>query len=285
MKFYLIIPFQFLSSKILGGILNIWLIFGIIKTMEMLTIGQLAARAGIRTSAIRYYEQENLLEPTNRSASGYRLYAPESEQYLHFIQRAQRLGFSLADIRTLISSIKNGAPVTQEIIQVVDDRYLSLERQLTEGLVLRHELELFLQDFHQKVEQTAGINGYELLNGLLERVCANPMIKSTSGSEMLSWMINYTGCQLNTNQGRKIIEKLRGQHFHIWKEEKAYFILVISEDPAIGSALKDLADIESSCQAHSPSNLVPEWEQNEEGFLLSISGDNAFLFARLFLSL
>ena len=54
--------------------------------MSMLTIGELARRVGLRTSALRYYEKEGLLEPTERSEAGYRLYAPEAEETL----RAQK---------------------------------------------------------------------------------------------------------------------------------------------------------------------------------------------------
>jgi len=44
-----------------------------------LTIGQLARRANVSTSLLRYYEREQLLEPAGRSESGYRLYAADDE--------------------------------------------------------------------------------------------------------------------------------------------------------------------------------------------------------------
>ena len=43
---------------------------------KTLTIGQLAKRVGLRTSALRYYEQQGLLSPSGRTTAGYRLYAP-----------------------------------------------------------------------------------------------------------------------------------------------------------------------------------------------------------------
>ncbi len=70
----------------------------------MLTIGKLAKLVGLRTSALRYYEAEGLLFPNGRSESGYRLYKPEAARRLYLIQRAQRLGFSLANIRTLLEA-------------------------------------------------------------------------------------------------------------------------------------------------------------------------------------
>ena len=76
---------------------------------NLLTIGQLAKKVGLRPSAIRYYEEQGLIQPKERSDAGYRLYAPAAESTLRFIQRAQRLGFSLADIHSLLVDWKSGS--------------------------------------------------------------------------------------------------------------------------------------------------------------------------------
>ena len=68
-----------------------------------LTIGQLARSGGATVETIRYYEREGLLDPPQRSASGYRAYEPDAIQRLVFIHRAQELGFTLKEIRELIA--------------------------------------------------------------------------------------------------------------------------------------------------------------------------------------
>ena len=60
-------------------------------------IGELARRAGVRTSTIRFYEARGLLPPAARSANGYRDYGDHDLQVVRFINRAQSLGFSLED--------------------------------------------------------------------------------------------------------------------------------------------------------------------------------------------
>lgn len=62
-------------------------------------IGELAARTGMAASAIRFYEQSGLLPPASRGANGYRIYDEAAEERLRQIQLAQRLGFSLEDMR------------------------------------------------------------------------------------------------------------------------------------------------------------------------------------------
>jgi MerR family transcriptional regulator, redox-sensitive transcriptional activator SoxR len=68
---------------------------------ESLTIGQVAARVGLRTSSIRYYESVGVLADPER-VSGQRRYSPEIFVRLGFIDVAQRAGFSLAEIRELL---------------------------------------------------------------------------------------------------------------------------------------------------------------------------------------
>ncbi len=68
-----------------------------------LTIGEVAERAGLRTSALRYYEEAGLLEPTTR-VSGQRRYDESALERLTVIQFCQQLGFTLAEIRLLLLS-------------------------------------------------------------------------------------------------------------------------------------------------------------------------------------
>ena len=65
-----------------------------------LTIGDLAHRAGLATSAIRYYERVGLLPPAAR-VSGQRRYGEDDVARLAFIGAAQHAGFTLAEIREL----------------------------------------------------------------------------------------------------------------------------------------------------------------------------------------
>lgn len=68
-----------------------------------LKIGEVARRGGVNLQTIRYYEREGLLPEPPRLASGYRMFPAEAVHRLLFIKRAQELGFSLAEIRELLS--------------------------------------------------------------------------------------------------------------------------------------------------------------------------------------
>jgi MerR family transcriptional regulator, copper efflux regulator len=71
--------------------------------MESIGIGELAKRAGVGIDTVRYYEREGLLKPRQRLASGYRRYTGHEISRLRFIRKAQVLGFSLSEIRDLLT--------------------------------------------------------------------------------------------------------------------------------------------------------------------------------------
>lgn len=73
------------------------------NSRALLTIGKLANRGGVNIGTIRYYERRGLLIAPQRARSGYRLYADDAVRRLHFIRRAQLLGFSLNEIEELLS--------------------------------------------------------------------------------------------------------------------------------------------------------------------------------------
>jgi Hg(II)-responsive transcriptional regulator len=72
------------------------------RTAE-LTIGKVARGAGLAIDTVRYYEREGLLEKPARTASGYRHYSSDAVARLRFIRQAKELGFSLHEIKELLS--------------------------------------------------------------------------------------------------------------------------------------------------------------------------------------
>ena len=71
--------------------------------MEQMTIGQLAAAAGVNVETVRYYQRRKLLTPPERPSGGIGRYPPGALTRLRFIKRSQSLGFSLDDVHALLS--------------------------------------------------------------------------------------------------------------------------------------------------------------------------------------
>jgi DNA-binding transcriptional MerR regulator len=98
-----------------------------------LNIGKLAKLAGVGIDTVRYYERNGLLAPRGRLASGYRRYGELELARLRFIRKAQKLGFSLKEIESLLtlSGRRNVAQIkraAQAKIEDIESRIADLER-------------------------------------------------------------------------------------------------------------------------------------------------------------
>jgi MerR family mercuric resistance operon transcriptional regulator len=83
-----------------------------------MTIGRVASTAAVSIDAIRFYERQGLIAKPRRSFSGYRIYSEDVIGRLRFIGDAKRLGFTLKEIKELLSlGVKSTAecgPVTRK---------------------------------------------------------------------------------------------------------------------------------------------------------------------------
>jgi MerR family transcriptional regulator, mercuric resistance operon regulatory protein len=67
-----------------------------------MTIGRLAQEAGVNVETVRYYQRRGLLDEPQKPAGGHRRYQTSVLKKIAFIRRAQALGFSLAEVESLL---------------------------------------------------------------------------------------------------------------------------------------------------------------------------------------
>ena len=110
--------------------------------MSTYTIGETARRSGFSASALRFYEDIGLVDPTGRTEGGYRLYDDDSLNRLAFIARAKQLGCSLEDIADLVG-IWDGelcGPVQKRLHDLVTEKLAEAQRQIDELAAFRDQL-------------------------------------------------------------------------------------------------------------------------------------------------
>ena len=101
------------------------------ETAPLMTIGEAARTTGVATPTLRYYEEEGLLSPTTRSRAGYRLYDARAIEQLRFIRSAQAVGFTLDDIRTLLSlDTGSGQACQAQVQRLLTQRLLEVNEKM-----------------------------------------------------------------------------------------------------------------------------------------------------------
>ena len=85
---------------------------GVTALPTQLTIGELSARSGLATSALRFYEAEGLIGAT-RTAGGQRRYDRATLRRVGFVRAAQQVGLSLEQIRTALATLPDARTPTK----------------------------------------------------------------------------------------------------------------------------------------------------------------------------
>lgn len=101
-----------------------------------LTIGEVARRAGLKTSAIRYYESVGVL-PTPERQSGQRRYSEQTVRRLHVIEVAKRAGFSLDEARLLLSTADDGSPAFAAIRELAARKLPEVDALISRAVAMR----------------------------------------------------------------------------------------------------------------------------------------------------
>lgn len=98
--------------------------------MAGLKVGAVAELSGVNLQTVRYYEREKLLPPAPRLASGYRVFSHDTVRRVRFIKRAQELGFTLAEIRELLTLRVDARRSSAEVRSIAAGKIADIDERI-----------------------------------------------------------------------------------------------------------------------------------------------------------
>ncbi len=109
-------------------------------TSQNCRIGELAEHVGVSPDALRYYERLGLLEPPLRTEGGFRLYDEAARTRVEFIKRAQGVGFTLDEIRELVTFDRRGLDRCRRVHVLIQAKLAQIEAHMADLRTLRRTL-------------------------------------------------------------------------------------------------------------------------------------------------
>jgi MerR family mercuric resistance operon transcriptional regulator len=109
--------------------------------MKRRTIGVLAKEAGVGVETIRFYERVGLLRRPPQPEGGWREYGEESVAAVKYIRLAQRLGFSLGEVKQLGRTLLGGGNFCRDFRSAVQDKLHVTESEIQRLTAVKEELE------------------------------------------------------------------------------------------------------------------------------------------------
>jgi DNA-binding transcriptional MerR regulator len=122
--------------------------------MSELRIGEVAERSGVSIDTVRYYERRHLLLRASRTAGGYRIFPSEAIDRLLFIRQAQELGFSLEEIRTLLTT--DGTNDCLRVHDLLDAKLKELDARMKSMRGFRAKLTHYLAECDEELRKHPG---------------------------------------------------------------------------------------------------------------------------------
>jgi len=103
-------------------------------------IGHISKKLGLSVDTLRYYEKIGLLPRVYRTATGIRNYCDNDISRLRFIQRAQKMDFTLAEISELLQMREDPQHARKEVHELTLKKLVEIEGRLQDLAALRDEL-------------------------------------------------------------------------------------------------------------------------------------------------
>ncbi|MCM2353126.1 MAG: Cu(I)-responsive transcriptional regulator [Pseudobdellovibrio sp.] len=97
-----------------------------------MNIGSAAKLSGVNAKLIRHYESIGIIPKANRSESGYRTYSETDVHILSFVKRSRNLGFSMKEIKKLVSLWRNKARASSEVKMMATKHVSEMEHKIYE---------------------------------------------------------------------------------------------------------------------------------------------------------
>lgn len=111
------------------------------ETTPGLTIGEVARAVHVNVETLRYYERRKLLGAPPRTQANYRQYPPETVKRVRFIKRAQELGFSLKEIKELLSLRATPHGESADVREVAQAKIGAIEKNIASLKAMRSALQ------------------------------------------------------------------------------------------------------------------------------------------------
>ena len=112
-------------------------------------IGELAKASGVSASRIRFYEGQGVLPKAERRDNGYRDYPSMTEDILRFIDGAQALGFTLAELGTALTTSETEVPARAEMIDALTRKHEELGRHIKTATARRRRVAALIDELQR----------------------------------------------------------------------------------------------------------------------------------------
>jgi MerR family transcriptional regulator, copper efflux regulator len=137
---------------------------------KTLRSGALAKSAGVSPDTIRHYEKIGVLPQASRTQSGYRVYPASALERVLVVQRALRIGFTLAELAEVLKARDAGAAPCRRVYQLAQDKLRGIEVDIEALKRTKRYVKKVLSDWEHRIQRAGSGEKSHLLYSLTDAV-------------------------------------------------------------------------------------------------------------------
>jgi MerR family transcriptional regulator, copper efflux regulator len=132
--------------------------------------GELAKAVGVSPDTIRHYERIGILPAAPRSAGGYRVYPPSTINRVQVVQRALRIGFTLAELSEIFQTRDGGGAPCQRVFELAESKLTAIDDDIAALRKTRRYLAGVLADWKGRIRKASKGERAHLLQTLTDGI-------------------------------------------------------------------------------------------------------------------
>jgi MerR family transcriptional regulator, copper efflux regulator len=132
--------------------------------------GDLAKMAAVSPDTIRHYERIGVLPRASRTLSGYRVYPASALERVLVVQRALRIGFTLAELAEVLKARDAGGAPCRRVYELAQDKLRGIEADIEALKDTRRYMKRVLADWEQRIQSSGSGEKSHLLYSLTDAV-------------------------------------------------------------------------------------------------------------------
>jgi len=140
------------------------------RSSKTLRTGALAKAAGVSPDTIRHYESIGVLPQAARTESDYRIYPSSALERVLVVQRALRIGFTLAELAEVLKTRDAGGAPCRRVYQLAQEKLKGIEEDLEALKRTKRYMKKVLAEWEQRIQRTGAGQISHLLYSLSDAV-------------------------------------------------------------------------------------------------------------------
>lgn len=117
--------------------------------MKTLLVAEIAERASVSPATIRFYARTGLIHPGRTPENGYRHFSRDDLRRVRFIKRAQELGLTIADIKSIFRDIDTGHPPCEQVRLLIERRLKAIRASIAELQATERRIETAMANWRK----------------------------------------------------------------------------------------------------------------------------------------